>query len=622
MSLRDDSHQHVSLRGIIYRPILVGLAISLIIGCIIITLVPSESQLGSVTPTSEISGPFGPAMHNQSSPATNRFVLLNTTNFTSGSGWRSHVTTNDLTDIRLAQQQDGLSVEGANGGFWLHYYLNIPVEMYTALNISLLVDSNYGDYVTGVTAEFETLWSNLLDFRNSTDIRQVGPHLTSLAVPIDTVRNKTHSWAVQVRIKLWFTLGAPASFVIKQLLVTAASATPLLPFTFDFKDHSGNSIYTSIESRYMTRHPILNLTDNHHTESVIFIQWSPHEALYLPAGNYSVIYGWILVYQSDGLHIEFSKRGDFSFVVADKGISIDIVLRAVCLELDINRGLLFGLYLMNDDDSSFIFFYILQNYIPTGTPRLYIPEDSGLLELDIFLNTPQSRSLAVQLNITGSHDLLVHSRFPYHPIIGIHLDTVQLFLAALFIGLLIASFVSLRRATVPISWENWYRRDFFVPTVLLLLGYLLPWVSRSTVVAGTAGISTITQIDFIPAGFEVQSISPGESIMYLIGLQKEHFSSLIDYWDIAGLLPIIVILFWLPLLNALYHLINGSPLKRSTSIYLTFGVPGLIAALSPIFFMGHAVLIGILPVLASCAYVVLKILMQTKKWMIAPKKSV
>jgi hypothetical protein len=616
-----------AFREKIYSQLVIGVIVAVLIGVTILAIVPANTgDFGSITVEDEVSGSVGHSVLSYVSTSYNELTLLDTTNFTYESGWLTRVTGNEAGEVTSYQDTEGLHIEGSNVYFRIYRYFNIPVEDYDTLQFASAIKPIQGEFAITISAYFGLWWREQFHIHNSTPIDTGSEYLYELEVSTDWMSNRTSSWLCQARFEILIDFDTFASLVITSASVEATSSTQLYPMSLDFQDRTGCSLYKNKETRRLMEIPVVNITSEADNRSSILMQWTPNEAVYLKPGNYFVEYGWFILDEINGVPISNARWiGTFTMALnGSVGISAAIRMNVIELNLDINPGLPFSVYIKGPDSSAghdgIRFIYELRNFVPTETTILYLPDDLGTVVATVILETPSSHGFSMNFDFDGTHHLKLNSRFPYHSVFGVALDTVQLFLLLLVVGLLIAAFISLKRSLYPIPITHWLRRERFIPTVLMLLSYVLPWASRKEAVASNQGPTTVWWTTYLASGLETMKTGSGDSIVYVIGIQYRRIDSVLDYWDAQGIFPIIFFVFWIPALIMTYQYLYDSPIRPDESTIVPYAIPGMAALLAPLIYDCTVLLLGFVPAILAFLFVATRAFTQTKKWRLVKER--
>ncbi len=484
---------------------MVGVLIALFIGSAIILITPQNFVFGSVSEGDEVSRTTGHSLHDLGLAGDDIFTLLDTSNLTSRAGWLTKVTLDNDYGVNAMQEINGLNIDGAGAWINLYYYLNINVEDYDTLNFTLSVESVQDEFILEMNAYFRLLWLGSLKAENRTNIEHAGQQTLTLNVSMDWLRNSTSSWITQVRFEIWLHLETYSSPVIRHATATASSSRLLFPLLIDFQDLSENSIYDQPETRYLIRDPLINITSISGNETGLLIQWTNNELIFLPSGNYSISYGWLKLHiYNSKTHMNYTHVDSFALTLDAAGRFMEIRPPITRIDLDINEGILFSIFFEDPYSSSIDFIYYINNYVAHSKSAFYIPDMYATIRVEITLKIPQYPSLARTIDIDESHDLILHSRFPYHPVLD----------------LLVSFHVSLRKAMKPFAPTGWTCRERLLPTLLMFISYILPWAASEQVVSSNIGVINFSRIYFLPAGIEILKNEQGSAIASILGISN------------------------------------------------------------------------------------------------------
>jgi hypothetical protein len=619
--------QNRAFREKIYAQIVIGSIVAALIGVTILAIVPANTgDFGSITVEDAVSGSVGHSILSYDSTGYTELTLLDTTNFTYESGWLTRVSWNEGSEVTSYQDAEGLHIEGSNANLRIYRYFNIPVEDYNTLQFTSTIKPIQGEFTVTISAYFGLWWSEQFHIHNSTPIDTGSEYLYELEVSTDWMSNRTGNWLCQARFEILIDFDAFASLVIARASVEVISSTQLYPISIDFQDRTGNSLYENKETRRLMEIPVVNITSEADNRSSILMQWTPNETVYLKLGDYFVEYGWFKLVEVSGVPISNARWiGTFTMALnGGVGISAAIRMNVVELNLDINPGLRFSVNIEGSVSSAGFgdirLIYVLRNFVPTETTVLYLPDDVGTVYAFVVLSTPNSPHFSTRFDIDGTHHLKLNARFPYHSVFGVALDTVQLFLLLLVVGLLIAAFISLKHSLYPIPITHWLRRERFIPTVLMLLSYVLPWASRKEAVASNQGPTTVWWTTYLASGLETMKAGSGDSIVYVIGIQNRRISSVLDYWDAQGIFPAIFFVFWIPMLIMVYQYFYDSSIRPDASTIVPYAIPGMAALLAPIIYDRTVLLLGFVPAILAFLFVATRAFTRTKKWGLVKEK--
>ncbi|MFX1368977.1 MAG: hypothetical protein ACFFAY_10290, partial [Promethearchaeota archaeon] len=490
------------------------------------------------------------------------------------------------------------------------------------LEVSSHVMSESGNFTFGISSYFGLWWLDEFHTGNSTDIVDGREATHGLNISMDWVRGSTDKWIVQSRLALEVRLLSFASIVIESVTVKARSSESLYPLTIDFQDKTGQSLYNIRETRWLTEIPVANLTGVDRNRTAALIQWFPYETVYVPMDIYSVEYGWLsAIILSSITYIEFREIGRFdSSVTMDLGKLFLIRMNVIRLDVEMNQDVLLNVHIEGPSYlanlSSIYYLYWISNYMPDARiTTFYIPDDIELLEVLIVLNVPGYPRFQTLAEVTGSNHLSLNAHFPFHSVFGIAFDIVQLFLILLTISLLVAMYVSLRRSLHPLPLTSWIRRERFLPTLLLVLSYILPWTSTKVVMSSSKGPLTVWKSLFLPIGVEATTAGQGDMVLTLFGIEyAQRMESLSDIWNAAGFFPIVLLLFWLPMVIVLYQYIHDKPMKFNLWTILPVATPALVGIIVVFTATSGQILLGFAPAFLSLIVVFLLGITRTDKW--------
>ncbi|MFW9919267.1 MAG: hypothetical protein ACFFED_06695 [Candidatus Thorarchaeota archaeon] len=619
MMQEDEYYRYARFHGNIKKTVLIGSITSLLIGLIITSLVPVVTEPSGYF-LIERDGPSGysSSFITKESASLSELELFQTHNFTLESGWRSRILYSITPSGEWHQTDDGLQISGSDMDITLQYLLNVPVEEYLILHFSAAFEALEGTPRVGISTHFgafSTLWASPTGRSNITVLEMDEYRVFSLAVQIDEVCNISQGWIQQARLEIEVHFNDFASVIVHNATSTAVTSSPLVPFSFDFRDSANESMYANKNSRMMGYPPSLNITETQMNQTASVFQWVSDDRIYLTPGEYKIDYGWFLLYNAS-----ISEYGECLIVLSpdqEGYLTMQINCMRVYLSLpqDQSHDIQVWIYGRTIRDNWFFeqsrVIYNFRDFFPADS-FLYAP--GRIDEVLVYGIDPSQRLYENPVSLDGTHDLLIRIAENRFPFFGVSFDVIQMFAALVLLSMIFASLISLRKAQNPLPLAKWIHRERFIPTLLMFVGYCLPWFSINTSIATVSGITTETTAVFLPIGVEAMRESSKNWIVYLYGVDYYlRPSSILDYYDIVGVLPIIAMIFWIPLFILVVQYLDDSKIKSTWTSVLPYAIPGCVSLFYLLWNTSYLTL-GAIPVVASMILFSFRALSRTQKW--------
>ena len=474
----------------------------------------------------------------------NETLLLNSTPYDGSSIWDCGSYFVDAK-TRSAERGYTISISGLinNLGFFsCSTTTSISIHDITELFFSVILDGLEGSCNVTLSAAFsdislENSWSELFHRSITSELYRGETLNLTLSTPVALLKTISPDWLSKVDMDI-FIVGTPsATLIIKDTTIKAISDKPLFPVTIDATATTGESLYSSYITRYLSNPPVIFLNRTGEDGGPALSLRRANYTVFLPQGQYSAIAGWhnydVLSPVIDAQEITFE-------VIPDEMIHLRLKMRAIRLNINSSAPIPFRSMLVRLGESDDLI-YTPWRYVP-WPDHLYVPPIQGDIWISVYFEDWYVQAWA---NISMNHTQRISFSSPLTiNIFGLLLNLGQL----LDIGLVILIvFLVIKRWLVKTAQLN--RRALLsdnriVPIILLMSSFLFPWILYSD-------WGEYLTLNFVALPVRVLTFQ-GNIAFAVVSFGE---------WIILGLLS--VVLLWAPLIGLLFML--STPESKSNS---------------------------------------------------------
>ncbi len=544
-------------RNLIIQRTIVGIIIAVVLGSAIIAITPGfRYEAITIEPDDEISGTSGVSVLSEDGTGSYEVDLLRTNDFSHETGWSlfQYAPTPE-SELLYINTTNGIQVTGYNAELRMYRFLNILIEDYEEVIFSFRFQSLNGPLSCGMQLEFARGRTIIDEVEEVVEWDEGEEGVFSIEVPLDVLRARSDLWIMQVLFEIQIKFPENGIANVWDARVEAVSSAQLFSTTFNLLDTEGHPLFGTTTNRLVFA-PYLNISTESHDSYSFIMPIVSDDTLFLPAGNYSLSYGWYIFEH-------YPQEGSFELsVTPDSETSVDIYYSVTQLSVDVNLDTLFDVRLYASFDGGYIRDLVgWYDFHSSYSSSLLFPVGFGAYSMQIRVHHQNNFAYTAEFNSSDTHHLRLTINLPLINFFGYALDIVQLLVVVVIIGVVIASIISLRHATTPLPLRNVTRNRRTLSFILLILSYFLPWVSYGSIMN-----------TYIGQLIQVQTFSPASglnTVRYLPGISFVYFTpNLFSFiWQF--------LLFWLPVLYILKQIMDDAPIRLNMKNILPPTVPGI-----------------------------------------------
>jgi hypothetical protein len=407
------------------------------------------------------------------------------------------------------------------------------------------------------------LWADLLSRSTTSSLSQGEILNLTLSTPIALLKTFSPAWLLRASMTIMISGASSAQVVIKETSIKAVSGQPLYPVTIDAVATTGESLYNSYLTRYLSNPPAIILNRTGETQSPVILLQRANYTVFLPKGEYSSLVGW---YDYSELHPVIDGQEVAFNVTPSDMLHLQLKMRTYRLDIAANPPIPFYSFEIWDANGNFLLDSSTR-YSP-WPEHLYLPPiDIGIRITLVF----DSWYLRTQTSLLEGHIHRLSFSSPLTiDIFGFVLNLGQL----LDIGLVALIFVLIMKRwfvlTAQLNRRAVVSDDRFVPLILLVSSFLCPWISYSDY-----SVYRFYYFAALPIGAVTFQ---GNSAFASVTLEASVF---------IGMLALV--LLWVPFIVLLFLL----PTPQSKSSYGRTGIPLLLPFLYGLFYLAGVLISGI-----------------------------
>jgi hypothetical protein len=539
-----------------------------------------------ITQGEEIDGTNGSEIDAMPYVGLNETLLLNSTPDDSSSMWD---TGSYYANTRTSSSEDGYTVSvssaATNPGFFSCVTTaSISIPDIKELYFSVILDGIEGSCNVTLSVDFTVVglnisWADLFE-RPITGMLNQGETLNlTLSTPMALLKTISPSWLSDVAMYIMISGTPSATLIIKESVIKAISDKPLYPVTIDATATTGESLYNSYLTKYLSNPPVIVLNRTGvYGSPAIRLQYANY-TVFLPQGQYSSAAGWF-TYGDESNPVIDAQIVPFE-VIPDEMIHLRLKMRALRFDISCNAPIPFrAMYVYWSGD----YHYLLNtpfDYCP-WPDHLYLPPIEGNIEVHVVF---EDWYLQASIEQSTGHNYRLSFNSPLTMnVFGLLLNLGQIIDIGLAVFVLLLAIKRWFVKTAQVNRRAVLFDHRFVPFVLLLSSFLFPWIQYSD-----WGEYLTSYFPALPV--RVLSL-PGNITFSLTSIGE---------WIFLGLMSLVML--WAPLVGLLFSL--STPESKSTSRKTTkllilpflYGAFYLIAALLSGFPIGVGAILAMLGLL-------------------------
>jgi len=475
-------------------------------------------------------------------------LLLNSTPFNGSEMWEEGI--NPYTLANSYSNADGyyVSISGPSinsipnaVAFSRTTYVTLPEIDQLFFNVLLDVLEGTGEVT--LIVEFtdkgpEVGWVQLFERSVTSELQSGGSINLTLSIPLALLRTISLDWMSEAHVNILITGTPTARVLIKQATARAISHVPLFPLTIDAVASTGESLYSSSFTKFLSNRPVILLNRTGGYGSPALFLRSSNCTVFLPQDHYSSVIGWYNYYIDNPV---IDPQEVVFDVLADERIDLRLELRTLRLDIVSTLPIPFDRMDIRFESMHSILTVDSWGGLFTLPDRLYLPP----LEAEIWIGISFDQGMletSASLSLGHTHELSLFFPLAINAF-GFLLNLGQILAMGLVILILLLLLKRWLVKSAGVDRQALIYDSRFFPLLLLVLSFFFPWLT-ATGNLGFYAEGYHTSSYFLAIPVSIESVQGSASVIVV------SFAS----WYFIG--AAVLLLSWAPLIKLFFMLPN------------------------------------------------------------------